>query len=334
MPNLVNPPTYITVTDFKAMPLDYDLSSYSDAQLLDVLRRATGSANAILKKSLLAAERTQRFRGTGTSRMSLHARPLLYLKQIQFVFPGLTGQLIPLDRVDVDYEKGVLEVLRSLLLTDVGYRPYFPEDVPIDITFGSGYGFNPYNAPTWSATDGRIGIVGLAPGTYPIGVTTRTQWGETQANIQQITTASGAIALLLTPALGAYSYRVYAGSPGTLPAAMSLVGEIPSATFTDGSPRYTVSSLATPAQTFPQLLGATDTSAPPMPEDLREAVRLLAMLSIYEQNNLANRGVARTSSGRKQVQWRSTEGSSGRGTPLYFDQAIELLRPLSLQEIY
>ena len=337
MPVLVSPPSYITSDDFLNMPLDYDLSAYNDDQISDLLVRASGIADAYLRKTLLATERVERFRGSGNSKLALHNRPILYIKQMQFVVPGLVGQTIPLDRVNIDYERGEIEVLRAMALESIGYEAFFPERVPIDITYAWGYGFNPYAPPAWSAIDTNYGAIALSAGAYAIGVTTRTQWGETLANIQTVTTQSGAIKLTVQPALGAYSYRVYAASAANgVPAAsaMTLVGEVPSATFTDGPSGITISSLAAPPYTFAQTLSASDTSAPPLPSELREAIRLLTMQILYEQNNLSNRGVARTESGRKSVQWRSTEGSGGRGIPLYAEQAQALLSGLSLQEIY
>ncbi len=338
MPVLVSPATYVTADDFLSMPLDYNLDGYTDDQVTDILVRASGIANAILKRSLLATERLQRFRGNGTSRLSLHARPLLYVRSMQFVVPGLIGAAIPLDRVNIDYELGTIEVVRPLALQGVGYEPFFPERVPIDISFAAGYGYDPYEAPQWSAVDTNAGVVSLAPGQYLVGVTTRTPWGETTPTLQTVTTASGAFTLTITPALGAYSYRVYAAPLSAAatadPTQLTLVGEVPSATFTDGPSTYNVSSLATPAFTYPAPLSLTDTAAPPLPQEIREAIRLLAMQQIYEQNNLSNRGIARTESGRKSVQWRSTEGSGGRGVPLYFEQASQLLAPFAFSEVY
>lgn len=71
-----------------------------------------------------------------------------------------------------------------------------------------------------------------------------------------------------------------------------------------------------------------------MPEELREAVRILTVAMAMEQNNPANRGVYQLDSGKKRVSFRSTEGNSGRGKPTLVEQAEAMLQPLSLQSIY
>ena len=331
---LISPASYISIDDFKTIPNDYDLSSYTDVQLSDMLVRASGMADAILKRSLLATEVSERFYGDGSNTLSLRTRPIIYVRKMQFVQPGIAGFIIPLDRVLIDSIRGEIVQYSPLELQGIGYISVFPDGLPIDITFGYGYGYNPVVAPSWTYADAPTLTTSLAPGVYTIGISTRTQNGETIPNFQNVTTATGTIALTVPPVLGAYLYRAFIAPGASNGASATLVAEIPATTFGGVSTKTLISSTTPPAGYFAESAPTIDTSALAMPQSIREAVRLLAMQIIYEQNNLANRGVAGTTSGRKRVQWRSTEGTSGRGTPLYYDQALEILRPLSLQEIF
>ena len=331
---LVSPASYISIDDFKTIPNDYDLSTYTDVQLEDMLVRASGMADSIMRRSLLATEVTERLYGQGSNSLTLKNRPIIYVRKMQFVQPGVAGFIIPLDRVLIDTIRGEIVQYSPLELQGIGYISVFPYDLPIDVTYGYGYGYNAITPPAWTYADVPTQLVSLAPGTYTLGVTTKTQNGETLPNFQNVTTATGSIALTVPPQLGAYLYRVFLAPGANQGALAKLVSEIPATTFGGTPTQGTISSLNPPSGYFAESAPTSDTSALVLPQALREAVRLLTLQILYEQNNLANRGVGLTSSGRKRIQWRSTEGLSGKGVPLFYDQAIELLRPLSLQEIF
>jgi hypothetical protein len=336
---LVNPPSYITVSDFQSMPLDFDLSNYTTPQLQDIIVRASGAVNASLRKSLLATERTVRFYGNGTNALSLDDRPAIYVRKIQFVQPGTSGYILPVQYVLVDALKGELVLYSPLELQGIGEFAIFPHGLPMDVTYGVGYGWTGIVAPTWTATDLPTVVGGLTPGPYAVGVTTKTMWGETLPSWQTVTTVTGTIQVSAAPVLGAYLNRVFlapivGGNTSAAQAAAVLVAEIPAVTF-GGTPSVgIVSSLSPPSGYYTELAPTTDSSQLPLPQEIREAVRLLAMQIIFEQNNLSNRGIMRTESGRKSITWRSTEGNSGRGIPLYAEQATALLAAHSFQEIF
>jgi hypothetical protein len=390
-------PSYVTVSQFKAMPLDYDLSSYTDSQLQDVLNRASGKADSILRRSLLAQEKTVRYTGDGSNKLELRENPVLYIKRLQLVVPGTFGTLIPANQLLIDYQSGsVINYTPVYLMQGLGYYSLFPAGCPIDVTLGYGYGYNATTAPTWTAADNGTGS--LAAGTYNVAITTKTMYGETTATVKQCTTATGAF--LVTPGnvLGGYVYRAYISSAannttlnGAIPAGATsatvhaagtiaagdvlllgsgstaeyvtvsavsgsvltisatvnahsdgeavieqpkLAMESPFTSYGPTGLQFTMSSLTPQNGIWADALPLTDTSAPVLPGAITEAVRLLALSSLYEQNNLANRGVYMEDSGKKRIGWKSTEGTSGRGVPLLEQQAFQLLKPYSLQSIF
>jgi hypothetical protein len=390
---LANPASYLTAAAFKAMPLDYDISSYTDAQLQDVLVRATGFADAIMRKTWLYRERVIRLFGDGTNRLEIHETPLLYIKKVQIVIPGSSGPLIPVDQILIDYTSGGLLEYTPMLWQGQGYFAVFPHGVPIDITVGTGYGFV-YSPPVVTLAD--TSGPGLAPGAYNIAVTTKTMSGETSATIRQFTTATGSIQATIAPTLGGYLYRAYVSNAAnnTTLTAPSIVGttsftvasagtiapgdvllfgantpkaeyltvatasgtsvttttgalnahasadsiiprpmlsrESPFTAYGMASLSVTVSALA-PTGYWQDAFPLTDSSSPTLPSAITEATRLLALMQLYEQNNLANRGVYELNSGKKRLVFKSTQGTSGRGIPLMAEQAAAILRPYSFQ---
>lgn len=395
MASLVTPPTYLSVAALKAQPNDYDLTPYTDAQLQDLLVRASGKANSILRRNLLAEEVTVRILGDGTNKLEIR-KPLLYIKRVQIAVPGSTGMYVPLDQILVDYTSGSVLEYTPMLWNGLGYFARFPSDIPVDVTLGSGYGFNPYKAPNYTTQDGNGN---LTPGTYNLAITTQTMNGETTANVRQVSTVNGAITANISETLGAYLYRAYlspaannttlstgssanatsfsVGAVGTIAAGDVLLFDsganaealtvatasgttittttgaqfahssgvkvipIPKLVAISNFTAYgtvsmsiTVSSLTATQGLWQDNLPTVDTSAPDIPPAITEAVSLLALSRIYEQNNLANRGVYRESNLGREVMWRSTEGTSGTGTPLMEQQARLLLAPFSLQAIF
>jgi hypothetical protein len=397
--------SYITPAQMRAMPSDYDLAPYTDTQLQSILSRVSGAANSIMRRSLLAAERTEVFYGDGSNCIDLGARPLIYIKQMQFTQPGNVGFIIPADRVMIDYLKGQVIQYNPLELQGIGMISVFPRGLPVAFTYARGYGYNPVTPPVWTAADASASIDGLAPGTYTIAIAAATQWGESLPLYQTVTTATGFVRATIAPVLGAWKYRAFiaAGGMTTLTAPLiagantvhvasasalsvgqtivldpmtsssgtgtaqaepvtitgiagavltttpvqyphasgalvspqtSLVCDVPFTTFNGEPSAATIGSLTPPAGYVTEAAPLVDSSQLPTPWEIAEGTRLLALSSIFEQNNLANRGVAGTQSDRKRVLWRSTEGSGGRGVPTLWQQAESILKPKMLSGIF
>lgn len=395
---LNNPATYLSVAEFKARALDYDISGYSDAQLQTFLVEASGHAESIMRRKLRAQERTIRYLGDGTNRLELHQAPLLYVKRLQIVFPGTTGPYIPMDQLLLDHGSGsVFEYTPMLFNGTMGYFSRFPDGIPVDVTLAWGFAYT-YAQPAYTTLD-SANRGGVTPGAYNLAITTKSMWGETTAVVKQYTTASGVFVNTITPVLGAYLYRAYCssaannttlngatlanaatftvhaiggiavgdvlligagataeyatvaavnGSVITPQAALvnahadgeavieqpKLVAESPFTAYGSAAMNVTVNSLSAPDGIYQDVLPLTDNSAPPIPDAIPKAVAMLTLDQMYEQNNLANRGVSTTRSGRKEVQWRATDGNSAKGVSSFVQQATELLKPYSLQKIF
>lgn len=330
---LVDPPSYITSNQFRSMANDYDLSSYTDSQLQDMLNRASGQADALMRRSLLAQERTRRYIGNGTNRLDLKFNPLLYVKRLQIVIPGISGPIIPIDQLLVDYESGEILEYTPLTFEGQGYFSRFPNDIPVDVTLAYGYGYGVVKAPTWTYVDQGVQPgQGLAPGSYDIAVTSKTMYGETTATLKTVSTTTGSILITVAPTVGAYLYRAYAAPHGTTP--LTLIDESPFTAYGTTAMFITVASLLSQNNLWPDPLPTEDSSAPALPYGITEAVRLLTLSAVYEGSNLANRGVEETRSGRKGTRWLLSAGTSAKGESATMTSAKEMLRPYSLQAIY
>jgi hypothetical protein len=107
-------------------------------------------------------------------------------------------------------------------------------------------------------------------------------------------------------------------------AAMTLAAESPATNY--GQPIMTVNiNSSTPPSIGALPAPLADTSAWELPWAFVEATRLLALSILWEQNNLANRGVYSVGEGTDKVMFKSTEGMSGKGVPLAESQAADLL---------
>lgn len=200
-------PSYLTAAQFKAQPNDQDLTAYTDAQLQDILNRASGYADAIMRRSLLARERTIRYTGDGSNKLELRENPVLYIKRLQLVVPGSTGALIPPNQLLIDYQSGsVLNYTPVYLMGGIGYYAMFPAGCPIDVTLGYGYGYTAATAPTWSAVDAGSGSL---PASVNVAITTKTFFGETTATVKQYASATGSFLVSPGSVLGGYVYRAY-----------------------------------------------------------------------------------------------------------------------------
>jgi hypothetical protein len=336
--DLVSPRLYLPVATFQAQPNDYDLSSYTNAQLQDLLVRASGVVDSYLRKTYLATEITERLEGDGSNRIHLGRYPIIYVRSIQFVLPGMAGFGVPISQLLVDIDKfGEIINYTPLIFQGLGEVTIFPRGVPVDICYAYGYGYA-LPAPAFTMTD--VALPGntslpLGPNGW-LAVTTRTMWGETTATPVQHNVTTGAVRATIVPVMGAYKYEVYFGTGATQPApsAMNLVAESPATTFGDNPLSVVVAQNVAPPNLFPATLPTTDSSSHPIRNELVEATRLVALGMLWEQNSLANRGVQRQRSGDKDLTWRSTEGNSGKGVSYVTAQVQEVLKGLSLQAIF
>lgn len=298
------------------------LANISPIVLQDILNRASGRADAIMCRSLLAREETRYYMGTGTQSLDIDETPLLYVRQIAFAQPGLGGLIIPTQNILVDYESGELITFTPLLLQGAGYVARFPRGVELAVRVAWGYGYA-VAPPQWTASDTQpSGYGSLAPGQYSVAVTAATFWGESTATPQTITTATGAFALAVKAQMGSERYRVYIGPQGTPAAQLGLVGEIPATSFTSGALGITISSLLPPIGMFAATLPQSDTTGQPTPPAVVEATRLLALDMLYEDANPANIGIARN--GDKQFRRGEDSAAKIAGS---FARAESLLAP-------
>ena len=334
---LLNPPAYLSLADFKAFGNDLvSISTYSDDQLTRLLTSASGKADAIMQQSFLPAERVKRVSGNGTGVLNLHESPLLYVRQMRFAIPGTIGFTIPANQIIVDYDNGDIVEFAPFAFSGLSYISIFPANIPIDVTLASGYGFAVPAPSAITITNGAQS--GLTPGAYDIVASSITNNGESEpSSLLTATTASGSFNLTFAPVLGAFGYRVYMAPTGQ---PLVFVAETSGAQYESSFGGFapislTVASLNAPAGTYPRPVPTVDTTAQPFPAPIVEATRLLALETLYEQNNLANRGI---SADRRQdqsgTQWRSTMGSEGKGMSWMSAQARDLLHPYKLAAIY
>jgi hypothetical protein len=330
---LFNPPLYLSLAAFKAQGNDYDLTPYSDAQLTDLLVRASAKADSIMHRSYQPQEISERFYGDGSNSLIIDRAPLAYVKQIQFVQPGMVGFNIPVSQILIDYRTSEALQYTPLTFIGQGYTTTFPRGTPVDILYAFGYGVA-IASPAFTLADLPVGTSNthLAPGAYYIGISTKTMWGESIPTIVgPYTTASGVIQASLVAQPGAYLYNVYIG---TTALNGQLVGQTPATTYGNTALSATVSSQTPSPYLFTQALPLVDTSANPLPGAIIEATRIMTLGILWEQNNLANRGIYKQDSGRKSLMWKSTDGMSGKGLSYAEGQATELLRPYALNAIF
>jgi len=300
---LASPPSYLTADAFVASASGNTnslIGSMTTDRIQDVLNRASGMADSIMRRSLLAQEVTSYYEGNGRRTLELDESPLLYVRQISFAQPGLGGLTIAPQSLLIDYEAGELQTYAPLLLQSIGYFSEFPRGITFAITLGWGYGYTLAQPAFTTADTGPTLGPGLAPGRYLIAVTARTPWGETTATPVQVSTLTGAINLVISPVLGALGFRVYASSVAD-PNPPVFVGEVPATTYGGQTVAAVVQVLAPPYNEYPASLPIIDTSARAIPAALVEATRLLAVDILSEDANPANVGIK--ASGK--LQWQS-----------------------------
>src|SRR5579872_3956305 len=162
--DLVNPRTYLSAAAFQAQCNDYDLSSYSASQLQELLVRASGAIDAYLHRTLLATEVVERKYGDGSNTLYLGRHPIIYVKRIEYVLPGMQGFQVPVSQILIDYNTGEELNYTPLVFQGLGQTTVFPRGAPVDITYGYGMG---YAVPAPAFVLGAAPLPGgtpLAPG--------------------------------------------------------------------------------------------------------------------------------------------------------------------------
>lgn len=209
---LVNPASYISLAAFKAQANDYSLAGYTDAQLTDLLQRASGQADGIMCRSYIPTEITEEFEGVGTNTIIIGNAPLIFVKSVQLVMPGFAPFTLPVGQLLIDYQRAEIRSWSPLIFQSLGISTVFPRSglpIIIDYAYGFGYAIPP---PSWTLTSG--GIVGSLPSGQQINfaVTSRTQPGESLPSAPQSVTLAnqGGVTVTITPQPGAFNYRVYA----------------------------------------------------------------------------------------------------------------------------
>jgi hypothetical protein len=329
---LNNPATYLSLDDFKGQANDYDLSGYTDSQLTDILVRASGQADAIMRRSYLPQEVTEFFEGNGTNMLMLCRNPILYIKNVQLVMPGFAPFTLPVSQFLIDYQRGSIRAYTPIIYQSIGVANMFPRNgLPLVVQYAFGMGYS-VAAPAFTLTDsGTNGS--LTPGQqYDFTVTSRTQSGESaESAVQSITPSASSVSVNITPSYGALVYRVYAAEHG---GSRKLVAESPATNYGADTIALTITSLSAPTNYGTVSPPTSDTSATPIPSAIVEAVRMIALSMLYEQNNLANRGVSMQDDGKQRIGWKSTEGTSGRGKPLMVQQAEDMLAAYADSGVY
>ena len=214
--------------------------------------------------------------------------------------------------------------------TTAAVSQYTTSTGSFDIAITSGIGVYIYRVYISDATDNTtISSSPLAGATTfnvtaTAGMTVGSQWLLDSGSLAEVVTISGVVGSTVT--VGAALTNAHTSGAKFIPAPL-LVQEAPVSAFGTSPITLGVNTLSPSNGLWPDALPTSDTSAPPLPWAIQEAIRLLTLSSIYEQNNLANQGVYQQRSGNRLVSWVSTEGKSGKGVPTMWQQATQLLDP-------
>lgn len=331
---LTSPQAYIPLATFKGMPLDYDLSGYTDDQITDILTRASAVADSIMGRSFLPQEVTEFFEGDGSNKLELDILgPIIYVKSVALVLPGYAPFQLPLGQLLIDYQRGTIRSYSPLIWQSFGMTNVFARNnLPIAVTYAYGKGYS-IPAPSFALSSGPQGGK-LTPGAqYDLAVTTRTMTGESKPAATQTFTAdaNASIAVAISPQPGAYVYRVYAALHGQ---SLALVAESPATNYGTATLDVSVTSLAAPVNLGALPVPTSDTTAWPLENAIVEATRVLALSMLWEQNNPANQGVYIAQSKDERMSFRATDGNSAKGVPGPMQTADTLLAPFKFAGIF
>lgn len=143
--------TVLSLQELNTMHLPVDLSGYDPNTLSQQLRQAEAWVNGEARHaSGFEAHRIiDRRLGTGTNIIFSTYYPVCVLNAISIVFPPNTGynvnlpgpNIVPIDpnRVVIDHQTGQLINWSPFVFQTIGYMTVFPEGVPIDLDYYTGY---------------------------------------------------------------------------------------------------------------------------------------------------------------------------------------------------
>lgn len=142
--------TILSLQDLNTMRLPVDLSGYDPVVLQNMLRQAEAWVNgeARHENGFVAHRQIDRVMGTGTNKLFTNYYPVCTLNQIVLIFPANQGNVnlpgsnqVPIDpsRVVIDHYTGELINWSPFIFQTLGYMTVFPESVPINIDYYTGY---------------------------------------------------------------------------------------------------------------------------------------------------------------------------------------------------
>jgi hypothetical protein len=140
----------LNTQDLLAMSLPVDVSGYDVQTLANKLREAEAWVNgeARYQNGFEAHRQIDRVFGTGTNKLRTNFYPILQLNSVNLIFPANQGNVnlpgantVPIDptRVVIDHGAGLLENWSPFVFQTIGYLTVFPEHVPINIDYYTGY---------------------------------------------------------------------------------------------------------------------------------------------------------------------------------------------------
>lgn len=132
------------------MHLPIDLTGYDPVNLQNMLRQAEAWVNGEARHAngFEAHRVVDRLFGTGTNVLITNYFPVCTLNSIQLIFPANQGNVnlpgsnqVPIDpsRVVIDHGAGILTNWSPFIFQTLGYQTVFPERVPINVDYLTGY---------------------------------------------------------------------------------------------------------------------------------------------------------------------------------------------------
>lgn len=140
----------LNTADLLAMSLPVNLSGYDPIILAAKIREAEAWVNGEARHAngFEAHRVIDRVFGTGTNKLRTSFYPILQLNSINLIFPANQGNVnlpggnqVPIDptRVVIDHQAGLLENWSPFVFQTIGYLTVFPEHVPINIDYYTGF---------------------------------------------------------------------------------------------------------------------------------------------------------------------------------------------------
>jgi hypothetical protein len=140
----------ISLQELQSFNLPVDLSGYQPSELNALILQASSWVNGECRhyKGFESHRVVDRVYGRGTNVLFTTYFPILALNTVKLIFPPNAGNVnlpgpnqVPIDpsRVIIDHQAGVLKNWSPFVFQTIGYMTVFPDDVPIDIDYYTGY---------------------------------------------------------------------------------------------------------------------------------------------------------------------------------------------------